>query len=110
MRRGEIWTLSAGGPYTGKPRPALILRNDFYEDLPAVTLCVFTSSDATPDVDFIRPLIRPDDGNGLVKESRLMVDKITTVRKNRLGRRIGHISARDMRRVEQVLLVYLGLA
>ncbi|MGB6660742.1 MAG: type II toxin-antitoxin system PemK/MazF family toxin [Xanthobacteraceae bacterium] len=38
-----------------------------------------------------------------------LVDKITTVPKNKLGHRIGHLDAKDMERVNQAILVFLGL-
>jgi len=38
-----------------------------------------------------------------------MVDKITTVPKNRLGQRIGHLDAKDLERVNQAILIFLGL-
>jgi mRNA interferase MazF len=40
---------------------------------------------------------------------RLMVDKITTVPKNKLGQHIGHLDAKDMEQVNQAILIFLGL-
>ena len=39
-----------------------------------------------------------------------MVDKITTVRQERLSRRIGALSDKDMRRIDRAILVFLGIA
>jgi mRNA interferase MazF len=55
-------------------------------------------------------LIEPTDRNGLVDASRLMVDKITTVPKSRLGRRIGELNDEDILRLNRALTVFLGLA
>ncbi len=106
MKRGEVWTVSARG-YAGKPRPAVIVQSDLFGDTASVTICVFTSDEI--DAPLLRLLVQPDGENGLQQASRLMVDKITTVPKQRLGRRIGQLSRQDMKRLEQALLVFLGI-
>jgi len=42
--------------------------------------------------------------------SRLMVDKITTVPKAKLGARLGRLSDEDIVRLNQAIVVFLGLA
>ena len=44
-----------------------------------------------------------------VWRAALMVDKITTVPKSKLGKRIGRLDDRDIVRLNQALLVFLGL-
>ena len=108
MKRGEIWTVSAGRSYAGKPRPAVIIQDDRFDATDSVTLCVFTSDET--DAPLFRLPVEPDGRNGLEKPSRLMVDKITTVRKARLGKRIGRLASQDMTRLERAMLVFLGIA
>lgn len=108
MKRGEVWTVAGGGDYTGKPRPAVILQDDRFAATESVTICVFTT-DPT-DAPLLRLLVQPDDENGLEADSRLMVDKITTVRRNRLGERVGQLSDEDMVRLNRAVLVFLGFA
>ena len=108
MKRGELWTAAGGGDYTGKPRPVVIVQDDRFSGTNSVTVCVLTS-DLTEAPLFRVPLI-PAPGNGLHAECRVMVDKITTLRRSRLTRRIGALAAMDMRRIERSLLVYLGIA
>jgi mRNA interferase MazF len=108
MKRGEVWTVSGGGPYSGKPRPAVIVQEDRFEGTSSITLCVFTT-DPT-DAPLLRLLVEPTDRNGLSSSSRLMIDKITTVPKARLGKRIGKLNAEDLVRVNRALTVFLGLA
>jgi mRNA interferase MazF len=55
-------------------------------------------------------LIEPSDRNGLSSASRLMIDKVTTVRKARLGKRIGKLNDEDVVRLNRALTVFLGLA
>ena len=107
MRRGEIWTVAGGKDYAGKPRPAVVLQDDRFDATESITVCAVTS-DPT-DAPLFRILIAPTERNGLNALSRLMVDKITTVPKNKLGHPIGHLDAKDMHRVNQAILIFLGL-
>ena len=106
MRRGEVWTVSGPG-YAGKPRPAVIVQADQFEATRSITICAFTKGDlGTP---LLRLPIAPSETNGLHVPSCLMIDKITTVPRSDLGRRIGHLERDTMARVEQAIMVFLGL-
>lgn len=107
MRRGEIWTVSGGG-YAGKPRPAVIIQDDRFDATASVTICAFTSDET--DAPLFRLPIEPGESNGLRSPSRLMVDKITTVSKDKLGERIGRLNDADVVRLNRAILVFLGLA
>ncbi len=107
MKRGDVWTVSGQG-YAGKPRPAVIIQDDGFNATASVTICVFTT-DPT-QAPLIRLLVEPDDKNGLRSPSSLMVDKITTVSKARLGERIGILSRGDMTRLDRAIVLFLGLA
>lgn len=107
MKRGEIWTVSAGGA-AGKPRPAVIVQDDRFDATHSITVCAFTTD--TTDAPFFRVAVAPSDQNGLRAESRLMADKLTTVAKHRLGTRIGRLDDQDIVRLNRAILVFLGLA
>jgi mRNA interferase MazF len=108
VRRGEIWSVAARGAYTGKPRPAVIVQDDRFDATVSVTLCAVTT-DPT-DAPLFRLLIAPDELNGLDQPSRLMVDKLSTVPKTNLGRRIGRLGDEDLVRLDRAIVVFLGLA
>lgn len=108
MRRGEVWTAAGGSEYTGKPRPVVIVQDDRFDATNSVTVCAFTT-DPT-EAPLIRLVIDPDERNGLTSPSRLMVDKITTVRRARLGTRLGQLADEDLVRLGRALFVFLGLA
>lgn len=108
MKRGELWVAAGGGDYTGKPRPVVIVQDDRFEATHSVTVCALTS-DPT-DAPLFRVLLSPSAENGLHEDCRVMVDKITTVRRERLSRRIGALSAADMRRIDRAVLTFLGIA
>jgi len=108
MRRGEIWTVAGGGDYAGKPRPAVIVQDDRFDATASITVCVFTM-DPT-DAPLFRLPIMPNEKNGLRARCRLMVDKITTIPKTKIGSRIGRLDDEDIVRLNQAILVFLGLA
>lgn len=108
MRRGEIWTVAGGRDYAGKPRPAVILQDDRFDATDSLTICAFTT-DPT-EAPLFRLKIAPNETNGLRTPCRLMVDKITTVPKTKLGNRIGRLDAADVVRVNRAILVFLGMA
>jgi mRNA interferase MazF len=108
MKRGEIWTMAGGGDYTGKPRPAVIVQDDSFDATASITVCAFTT-DPT-EAPLFRIPIEPSDRNGLRTPSRLMVDKLTTVSKERLGSRVGRLDDEDLVRLNRAILVFLGMA
>ena len=108
MKRGEIWTASAGSGYAGKPRPVVIVQDDRFDATSSVTVCAFTT-DPT-DAPLIRPLVEADEVTGIRSSSRLMVDKITTIPRSKLGERVGQLDDDDMIRLSRALVVFLGLA
>lgn len=108
MKRGEVWTVSGGSKYTGKPRPAVIVQEDRFDGTDSVTICAFTR-DST-DAPLFRLEVEPDARNGLKVASRMMVDKITTVPKAQLGERVGRLDDEDLVRLNRALVVFLGLA
>lgn len=107
MKRGEIWTVSGTG-YAGKPRPAVIVQSDFYDRTESITLCAVTTHER--DAPLIRIPVLPSPGNGLRAPSHLMIDKLTTVPKQRLGVRVGQLDDADLHKLDRAIVVFLGLA
>ena len=108
MKRGEIWTVVGGKDYAGKPRPAVILQDDRFDATSSITICAFTS-DPTEALLFRLP-VAPSERNGLRVSCRLMVDKITTVPKAKVGTHLGRLDEEDMLRLNRAVVVFLGLA
>lgn len=108
MRRGEIWTAAAGTGYSGKPRPVVIIQDDRFDATGSVTVCAFTT-DPT-EAPLLRVRVEADEINGLRVSSSLMVDKITTVRRSKLGERTGRLSDEQMVALGRAVLVFLGFA
>ena len=108
MRRGEIWTAAGGKDYAGKPRPVVIVQDDRFDATDSITVCALTT-DPT-EAPLFRLAVAPNERNGLRSACRLMVDKITTVAKTKLGSRIGELDDEDLVRLNRAMLVFLGLA
>ena len=108
MKQGDIIAVSLPGDY-GKPRPAVIVQTDA---LPAghasVVICQMTSecSDA-PD---FRVTVDPTEKNGLRVRAQVMADKPVTVRRERIGRQVGHLDDKDILRLNIALAFVMGLA
>jgi mRNA interferase MazF len=108
VKRGEIWTAAGGPGYAGKLRPVLILQEDSFDATASVTICGLTTHG--PVVDLIRPAILPTPENNLREVSHVMVDKITTVSRTKLGARLGSLEGSDMPSINRAIALFLGLA
>lgn len=108
MKRGEIWTVSGGKDYAGKPRPAVVVQENSFDATNSITICAFTTDETR--APYFRLPVEPSAGNGLRATCRLMVDKITTVPRARLGAPIGRLDAQDIVRLNHAIVVFLGLA
>lgn len=108
MRRGDIRTVAGGKDYAGKPRPVVIVQDDSFDATDSITVCPFTT-DKT-EAPLFRLPVEPNDRNGLRATCHLMVDKITTVPKTKVGSRVGRLDDEDILRLNQAVLVFLGLA
>jgi mRNA interferase MazF len=100
--------VAGGSDYVGKPRPVVILQDDRFDATDSITICPFTT-DPT-DAPLFRIPIEPNEKNGLQAPCRLMVDKITTVPKSKIGTRIGRLDDEDLVRLNGAVLVFLGIA
>lgn len=107
MNRGEIWT-AAGGVYSSRPRPVLLLQDDLLHDTESVVVIPLTT--VAVDAPLTRIAIPADPLSGIGRDSHAMVDKITTVRRNSLGQRLGRATSVQMVEVERALMVVVGVA
>ena len=107
MRRGDLVTVSAPGDF-GKPRPALVIQSDLFEELPSVTLCLVTSE--LRDAPIFRITVDPTPENGLRRVSQVQVDNVLTVGRQRVGDTIGRLDDATMLKVNRSLAVFIGIA
>jgi mRNA interferase MazF len=107
LKRGEIWTLSGGPGYAGKPRPAIIVQSDKFDATRSIIVCPLTSIEL--DAEPVRFAIAPSRTNGLHVRSYAMVDKLTAIPKSRIGRRIGQLDPAGVSSLNQHVIVFLGV-
>jgi len=107
MRRGDVVTVAVSGDY-GKPRPALVIQSDLFEELPSVTLCLVASELRAAPI--FRITVDPSPDNGLRSVSQIQVDKVLTVARERIGGTIGRLDDETMLKVNCSLAVFVGIA
>jgi mRNA interferase MazF len=108
MRRGDVVTVAASGDY-GKPRPAVIVQTDAFPTSHASVVVCQMTSDCSDAPDF-RVTVDPTATNGLRVRSQVMADKPVTIRRERIGRQIGHLDDQDIARLNVALAFVMGLA
>jgi mRNA interferase MazF len=108
VTRGEIYTAAARGPYSGKPRPVVILQDDRFDATASVTVCPLTTNPV--EAPLLRLPVDPSEDNGLEQPSQLMVDKVTTMPKSSLGERLGKLRDEEIVALNRSLIVFIGLA
>jgi mRNA interferase MazF len=108
MRRGDVRTVAGGKDYAGKARPVVILQDDSFDGTESITICAFTTDET--DAPLFRLPVEPNERNGLRVPCRLMVDKVTTVPKSKVGAHLGRLDDEDVLRLNRAVLVFLGLA
>ena len=107
MQRGDLVSVAVQGDF-GKPRPALVIQSDWFVKHPTVTLLPLTSDlQSSP---MLRVTVRPSATNRLVGTSQVMIDKATTVRREKIGSVIGRLEADRLIEIERCLAVFLGIA
>jgi mRNA interferase MazF len=106
VRRGDVVTAVLSGA-SGKSRPALLLQHDAFEALPSVTVLPITSE--LRELPPIRIDVAAGPHSGLRRPSQIMVDKIQTIPRAKLGQRVGTLDEATLRRVEEALSRFLGL-
>jgi len=106
VKRGDLVTIAVSGDY-GKPRPALVIHADAFESVPSVTVAPLTSE--IYEAPLLRVTIHPGREVGLHRLSQVMVDKITTVPRAKVGQRIGSVDAGALRAVNRAIKGFLDL-
>jgi mRNA interferase MazF len=106
MKRGELVTVAMPGDF-GKPRPALIIQANQFQDTGTVTILLL--SGMLVDAPLIRLTVQPKPTNGLQKPSQVMVDKAMSVKRERIGRVFGVLDDETMLSVTRTLAVFLGV-
>jgi mRNA interferase MazF len=106
MRRGDLVSVAVSGDF-GKPRPALVVQSDRFDETGTATVLLLSAT--LVDAPLIRITVEPSPENGLHKSSQVMVDKAMSVRREKLGRPFGRLDDATMLAVTRSLAVFLAL-
>jgi mRNA interferase MazF len=104
--RGDLVTIAVQGDF-GKPRPALVIQADAFVGLNSITVLPITST--LVDAPLLRITLEPNDENRLQQLSQVMIDKVLTVKTEKIGPKIGRVSADLLVEIERSLAVFLGV-
>ena len=108
MKRGDVVVVAARGASSGKPRPAVVVQLDLFNETHAsLTLCLITSE--LRNAPLFRIALEPSERNGLNRASQVMVDKVFSATRENIGRNIGELDTADLRRVDEALRLWLQL-
>jgi mRNA interferase MazF len=107
ISRGDLVIVAAPGDY-GKARPAVVVQSTAIpESHASAVICPMTSE--LTEADF-RITIEPGQETGLRVRSQVMADKPVTIRRERIGQRIGQLGIADAARLNVALAFVMGLA
>jgi|TARA_R110000751_G_scaffold19579_1_gene58444 mRNA interferase MazF len=106
MKRGDLISVALQGDY-GKPRPALVIQSDRFQETGTVTILLVSAT--LVDAPLIRLTVHPSPMNGLHRISQVMIDKAMSVRRDKLGPPFGQLEAEIMLSVTRSLAVYLSI-
>jgi mRNA interferase MazF len=105
--RGDIAIVIAPGDY-GKPRPALVLQSNAFHATASVVVALVTT-DRQPEAALFRKRVVPTDSNGLREPSDIMLDKLVSLPRKKIGKAIGHLSSTEMTEITASLALFLGM-
>lgn len=107
MKRGDFVTINIQGDF-GKPRPALVIQADQFDEHATVTVLPVTCTLVAAPL--LRITLKPSTENGLEKPSQVMIDKTMTVKRDKIGPTFGRIDADTLVEIERCLALFLGIA
>jgi mRNA interferase MazF len=108
MRRGDMVTVAMQGDF-GKPRPALVIQSDIFNETHSSVTILLVTSDLVA-APLFRITLSPGKQNGLRKVCQVMIDKAMTVRREKIGPVFGHLDDKVLLQINRSMTVFLGIA
>lgn len=106
-QRGEIVVCVLSGDY-GKPRPAVVVQSDLFNPTHAsITVCPITTH--IVDAPMFRLSVDPSVENGLRASSQIMVDKVSTLKVEKVRQKIGRLTQEQIEELSKALRLWLDL-
>jgi mRNA interferase MazF len=107
VKRGDI-VIVAYGEF-GKPRPVVIVQADELGEATVTVLACPITSEITERLP-LRPIIEVAENNGLRVRSQVMTDRMFAVPRDRVRQVIGTLDSVNANRIDDALLLVIGLA
>ena len=111
LKRGEIIYANfepIKGSEQGGIRPALVLQNDYGNNISPVTIVAGITSNVLKK-DYPTNIFISKGEGGLKLDSTILLNQIRTIDKIRITKKLGSISPEVMNKVEKALLISLGM-
>ena len=103
MKRFDIYA-TAGGTYSTKPRPSVIIQAVGFDKVDSLTVIPMTTAGETSG---FRIKIEPSELNNLGIAGYVMIDKVTTIKKKNIGAYVGHVDNEYVGVIEEALRIWL---
>jgi mRNA interferase MazF len=107
IKRGDLVTVALQGDF-GKPRPALVIQSDLFNEQHA-TVTVLPITSHIIGSPLFRITLEPSEQNGLRNVSQIMVDKVVSVKRDKIGPPFGRLNDEILVRVNRAMAVWLGM-
>lgn len=106
-RRGDVVVCVLSGDY-GKPRPAVVVQSDLFTPTHAsITVCPITTH--LIDAPLFRLSLESSSQNRLRTLSQIMVDKISTLKVEKIRQKIGTLTQEQCKELNTALKLWLDL-
>ena len=107
LSRSDVVICALQGDF-GKPRPALVVQSDLFNETHAsFVICPITSH--IVEAPLFRITLKPGTKSGLKIRSQVMVDKLVTISREKIAKKIGELSSLEMDKVDRALALWLDL-
>jgi mRNA interferase MazF len=108
VRRGDVAVAAVRGPYTGKPRPVLVVQSELFNPThSSVSVCLITTEFV--EAPLFRVALAPGARSGLKKPSQIMTDKIVSIPRDQISSIIGRVDDTTLEQVGVALRRWLAL-
>jgi mRNA interferase MazF len=107
IKRGDVVLCNLSGDY-GKTRPAVVVQSDIFNPTHAsIVVCPITSF--LIDSPLFRLEIIQNKKNGLLKKSQIMVDKIISIKRDKICKKVGVISPTEQDHLDNAIKLWLNI-
>ena len=112
VKRGEVWLSNLNpskGTQPGKIRPVLIIQTDLLNETHSSTIVLPITSQTAKGIEHLRVHLKPSKGNGLEKDSDVLIDQLLALDNKRLIQRLGNVTNSELDLIAANVAIVLDL-